>query len=90
MTTIRLPVVDDPSPGRDAIMRGAPPLFRGDDDESLACGRCGVVVARRVSTRTLYRQTHCESARLLLVCACGAYNLLHVQCLPRSASSSAV
>ena len=89
MTTIRLPVVDDPSPGRDAIMRGATPLFSGDNDESLACGRCGAVVARSVSTRTLYRETHSESARLLLVCACGAYNLLRVQCLPLAASSGA-
>jgi len=42
-----------------------------------------------VSTRTLYRRTRSKSARLLLVCACGAYNLLHVQCLPPSASSRA-
>jgi hypothetical protein len=89
MTTIRLPIVDDPSPDRDAILRGATPLFSGGDDESLACGRCGAVVARSVSTRTLYRQTHSKSARLLLVCACGAYNLLQVQCLPVTASSDA-
>jgi hypothetical protein len=89
MTTIRLPVVDDPSPDRDVILRGATPLFSGDDDESLACGRCGAVVARSVSTRTLYRETHSRSARLLLVCACGAYNLLHVQCLSPATSHGA-
>jgi hypothetical protein len=89
MTTIRLPIVDDPSPDRDAIMRRITPLLSGNDDENLACGRCGAVVARSVSTRTLYRQTHSKSARLLLVCACGAYNLLHVQCLAPSASSGA-
>jgi len=89
MTTIRLPVVDDPSPNEDAIMRHSTSLFSGNDDENLACGRCGAVVARRVSTRTLYRRTRSKSARLLLVCACGAYNLLHVQCLPPSASSRA-
>jgi len=89
MTTIRLPVVDDPSPNEDAIMRHSSSLFSGNDDENLAGGRCGAVVARRVSTRTLYRRTRSKSARLLLVCACGAYNLLHVQCLPPSASSRA-
>jgi hypothetical protein len=87
MTTIRLPIVDDPNPDRDAIMRGATPLFRGDDDESLACGRCGSVVARGMSTRTLYRQTHSRSARLLLVCACGAHNLLYVQHLRSSGAA---
>jgi hypothetical protein len=87
MTTIRLPVVDDPSPGKDAIMHRTAQLCSGNDDENLACGRCGAVVARSVSTRTLYRQTHSSSARLLLVCPCGAYNLLHVQGLPQSASS---
>jgi hypothetical protein len=87
MTTIRLPVVDDPSPDKDAIMRRTTPLFSGNDDENLACGRCGAMVARCVSTRTLYRQTHSESARLLLDCLCGAYNLLHVQSLQASASS---
>lgn len=90
MTTIRLPVVNDPSPDRDAMLRGATPLFSGDDDENVACGRCGAVVARSMSTRTLYRRTHSKSARLLLVCRCGAHNLLHVRHSPASASGGTV
>ena len=70
-------------------MRRVTRLLSGNDDENLACGRCGAVVARNMSTRTLYRDTHSKSARLLLVCACGAYNLLHVQCLNQLASSGA-
>ena len=50
-------------------------LFKGDEDENLACGACKIVIARGVTTRTIHSRFIAET-RLVARCKCGAHNLL--------------
>jgi RNase P subunit RPR2 len=48
-------------------------LFRGNEDESLACGACEKVLALGVSTRTMYERITTEM-QMVIKCRCGAHN----------------
>lgn len=78
-TKIYLTVVEDANDGRDSIIQwdgdiDKPMIAGNEPDESLACGSCKRVIAKHISTRTLYERFATDN-RLLLKCGCGAYNL---------------
>ena len=55
------------------------PMLRGKEhDEDIACGSCRQLIARCVSTRTLYLR-YSTPKRLLIRCTCGAHNILPAQ-----------
>ena len=54
------------------------PIIKGHDDENLACGSCRAIIARNVSTRTLFERFATDTGRLLLKCKCGAHNVVRV------------
>jgi hypothetical protein len=61
---------------RDAlILPRTLPMFRGDENEDLVCGKCGDVIGFRISPVTA-RRKHPEGERLVVRCTCGALNLL--------------
>lgn len=71
---------------RDAVLLARTlPAFSGDESEDLICGRCGQTIAAGVSARTL-RRSHPEGNRLIVRCACKAYNVV-VGALPRRRAS---
>ena len=76
---IYLPLVDHADSVEDVIVEGDAPVFRGRDDENLACGACKTILARNTSTRTLYQRYCNGSGRLLLKCKCGALNRANVR-----------
>ena len=51
------------------------PVITGSETEDLACGKCGNVIAARVS-RDSVRGRHPEGDRLVVRCTCRALNLL--------------
>ena len=59
-------------------LNGPPPLISGNDDENLACFSCKVVLARGVSTRSMYERFAAPN-RLIVKCECGAFNSLPSQ-----------
>ena len=74
-----LTVVEDADMTKDSILNFTSlPGMKGEDDESLACGRCKTVLCRNVSTRTVYSKFGAPN-RLLIRCTCGATNLLPSQ-----------
>jgi hypothetical protein len=76
---IYLRVIDEAEEGKDSILvAGVLPMFKGSEDENLACGSCKQVLCRNVSTRTLYERFS-ASGRLVLRCICGAFNLAPTQ-----------
>ena len=75
--TIRLPVVADPAKERKTPLVN-PPKGRGNDAESLACGACGSIIARNISTRTVFRRWSSASGRVLVKCRCGACCAINV------------
>lgn len=75
---IYLPIVADGDASEEMILEGDAAL-RGRDDEHLACGACRSVLARNISTRTLYQRYSNKSGRLLLRCRCGALNKANVR-----------
>lgn len=77
--TIRLPVVADAADkdGRTPLVM--PPTGRGDDGESLVCGACGGVIARNISTRSVFRRWSSVSGRVLVRCRCGACCAINVR-----------
>ena len=74
-----LTVVDDADMTKDSILNFTSlPGLKGDDDESLACGRCKTVLCRNVSTKSVYSKFGAPN-RLLIRCTCGAVNVLPSQ-----------
>jgi hypothetical protein len=74
---ICLPVVD-PEEGKDSIVsvtEAGFPLLKGRDEDHLACGGCGEVIAWNVS-RERAREMFIVPRRLLFRCRCGAHNLV--------------
>jgi hypothetical protein len=57
------------------------PMFRGIEDQSLACGRCGGIMSQGISTWTI-RGRFAISSRLLIRCLCGVHNLVPEQTMP--------
>jgi hypothetical protein len=51
------------------------PIATGSDAEDLVCGKCGAVIAARLS-RAAARCRHPEGRRLVVRCTCKALNLL--------------
>ncbi len=51
------------------------PVITGSEPENLACGKCGTVIAARISPQSARRQ-HPEGDRLVVRCTCRALNLL--------------
>jgi hypothetical protein len=67
---------------RDAVLLAKTlPAFSGSETEDLICGGCGQTIAAGVSARTL-RRSHPEGNRLIVRCACKAYNVV-AGALPR-------
>lgn len=75
--TIRLPVVANPARERRTPIV-TPPQERGNDQESLACGACGSIIARNISTRSVFRRWSSASGRVLVKCRCGACCAINV------------
>ncbi len=74
MTKIYLAAADERRPA-DSVLAGA--NFNGPEDENLACCACKAVVARGVSTRTLFERLKPQpGGRVLLQCSCGQLLLL--------------
>jgi hypothetical protein len=70
--------VVEPQQGRDSVIPAARPGFpilKGAEDQHLACGACKDILAWNVSAQGL-RQTFLLVHRLILVCRCGAHNLV--------------
>jgi hypothetical protein len=44
----------------------------------LACGACGAVIARNISTRTIFHRWSSASGRAFVRCHCGAYCAINV------------
>lgn len=81
MSVIKLPIVTKVGDDDSVIIvtgDGSNPLFTGSSHESLACGACGEIVGRNVSTRTLYNKFATRSGRLIFKCRCGAFNKANV------------
>lgn len=58
------------------FVANALPLFGSSlGTESLACGRCGGIIARTVDTATLYGNLQ-GAQRVIVTCTCGAHNVL--------------
>ena len=74
---IYLPVVEREEGDAVLANESGSELLRGDEDENLACGACKKVLARGVSTRTIFTRFSTPH-RLLLQCECGAHNLVQV------------
>lgn len=55
--------------------------FVGEDDENLACGACGFLLGRGVSTRSMYKM-FAAPKRLTVTCGCGARNAVPSQIFP--------
>jgi hypothetical protein len=75
--TIRLPVVANPAKERRTPLVD-PPTGRGNDAESLVCGACGGVIARNISTRSVFRRWSSASGRVFVKCRCGACCAINV------------
>jgi len=75
---IRLPVVSALVAASEQVRRISLPLARGDDDENLACGACGAIIARNMSARSLYRRYSSPTGRMLVRCRCGACCAINV------------
>lgn len=75
---IYLPVTDDIEGCAILVPADGNSLLKGNDDENLACGECKKVLARGVSTRTLYDKFVVDKA-LLIKCPCGAHNKIPAQ-----------
>jgi hypothetical protein len=67
--------VVDPEETDSTLVPDALPIFKGDEDESLACGNCKEVIARGVSTKTFYERLSADH-RLVVRCPCGAHNVI--------------
>jgi hypothetical protein len=52
------------------------PVFTGDEDEDLVCGKCSKVIGSRTSAPSC-RCLHPEGDRVIVRCTCGALNLLY-------------
>ena len=76
MTVQALTIIEDPVVTRDRVFVARQlPLFSGNGDENLACGKCGELVARNVAVSTLYSNLNGHE-RVIVTCTCGAHNLL--------------
>ena len=76
-TKTYLPVVE-PELGQDAIVsvtEAGFPILKGTDREHIACGACRDVLAWNLSATALCRMFRVVH-RLLLLCRCGAHNLV--------------
>lgn len=58
--------------------------FVGQEDESLACGACGFLICKGVSTRTMFNRFGAPK-RLVVKCGCGALNHLPSKIMPEHA-----
>ena len=70
--------VVEPQEGHDSIIAAAKPgypILRGTEAGHLACGSCGDVLAWNVSAATV-REMFIVVHRLILMCHCGAHNLV--------------
>ena len=78
--TIQLEVVDGMTRYDNLIIPRALPVTMGCEDEDLACGRCGDVIASRASRDTV-RRNYPQGDRVVIRCTCRAECDLR-QCRP--------
>ena len=72
----RMELVDDPQPGTVAHIRANKlPAMTGQEDQSLACGNCGMGVFSGVSPERIHKRFETEQP-LVMECICGAMNLV--------------
>ncbi len=74
--------VVEPEEGKDAVVSVTDagfPILKGRDEDHLACGTCGEVIAWNISGESA-REMFIVAGRLLFRCRCGAHNLIR----PRS------
>lgn len=74
---IYLPLATEPDPDRDAILKRTRPLpvFRGGDDDNLACPGCKGVIAQGISVAS-FEGRYVTPQRLVFHCPCGTYSVL--------------
>jgi hypothetical protein len=73
--TIQLEVVDGMTRYDNLIIPRALPVTMGCEDEDLACGRCGDVIASRASRDTV-RRNYPQGDRVVIRCTCRALNVI--------------
>ena len=75
--TAKLKLVEGFSTERERVIVAKQlPVFSSSlGSESLACGKCGALIARNVDASILYQNLE-GAERLIVTCTCGAYNLL--------------
>ena len=76
---IKLEIIDQPHPKASVLALTITPAIKGDDDEDLLCGGCGVVLCESFS-RDTSASLFMAPAQMLLTCPkCGAHNRLPAQ-----------
>lgn len=76
-TKTYMPIADDPDPLLDVILERTKPLpvFRGNEDEHLACPGCRGNIAHGISARA-FEGRYATQRRLVFHCPCGTYSVL--------------
>jgi hypothetical protein len=76
-TKTYLPLVVDPDPESDAILKRTRPLpvFTGREDEHLSCPGCKGNVAQGISARS-FEGRYVTPRRLVFQCPCGTFSIL--------------
>lgn len=74
-----LDVVDEPHPNAAKLEPTTTPVIRGNENEDSACGKCGVILLRGVSFKTIIERFATPTKMVIKCPECAAYNRLPAQ-----------